>query len=99
MTLRQTHGYVITFKKKGYESRSMKIKSEDSIEGDAGSFGQNLLAFGIGAPIGMIVDGISGADDRLFPGHANVTLKASNGGVVTQTSNVAQAITSVTKAD
>lgn len=78
MTLRQTHDYLVTIKKKGYETHHIKVKSEDSVEGDAGSFGQNLLTFGVAAPIGMVVDGVSGADDRLFPGHANVTLKALN---------------------
>lgn len=76
MTLRQTHDYFVTIKKKGYVTRHIKVRSEDSVEGDAGSFGQNLLALGAAAPIGMIVDGISGADDRLFPGSVNITLKA-----------------------
>ena len=91
MTLRQTHDYVVTIKKKGYETHHIKVESDDSVEGDAGSFGQNLLAFGIGAPIGMIVDGISGANDRLFPGHANVTLKLVNGSKPATASKLAQA--------
>lgn len=75
MTLRQTHDYVVTIKKKGYVTHRIKVESDDSIEGDAGSFGQNFLAFGPAGIIGMAVDGMSGANDRLFPGHANVTLK------------------------
>jgi hypothetical protein len=79
MTLRQTHDYLVTVKKKGYETHHIKVKSEDSVEGDAGSFASNALTLGIFAPIGMGVDAVSGADDRLFPGHANITLKASVG--------------------
>lgn len=98
MTLRQTHDYIVTIKKKGYDTHRIKVESDDSIEGDAGSFGQNLLAFGIGAPIGMIVDGISGANDRLFPGHVNITLKAINGRKPLPVSKVVQA-TKVAEAD
>lgn len=98
MTLRQTHDYVVTIKKKGYTTHHIKVESDDSIEGDAGSFGQNFLVFGPAGLIGMAVDGISGANDRLFPGHANVTLKAVNGGKPALASKVAQA-TSVAKAD
>lgn len=76
MTLRQTHDYLVTIKKPGYETRHIKVHSEDSVEGDAGSFAQNLVTFGAAAPIGMIVDGVSGADDRLFPGSVNIALKA-----------------------
>lgn len=76
MTLRQTRNYKMTFKKKGYKTIHLQVKSDDSVEGDAGSLGQNLLTFGPLAPIGMVVDGASGADDRLFPGSAKITLKA-----------------------
>jgi hypothetical protein len=100
MTLRQTHDYLVTIKKNGYEAHHIKVESDDSIEGDAGSFGQNLsfILLPPVALIGMTVDGISGADDRLFPGHANVTLKAVNGGKPALAGKVAQA-TSVAKTD
>ena len=77
LTLRQTHSYLIKIKKSGYKSFSKEIKSDGSIEGFGGSLAGNLL---VGGPVGLIVDGVSGADDRLFPGHITVKLvpKKSN---------------------
>lgn len=75
LTLRQDHGYQVTVRKSGYVTQHIKVRSETSVEGVSGSLAGNLLAEGIFAPIGMVTDAASGADDRLFPGHLDVKLK------------------------
>ncbi len=74
MNLRQTHDYMVTIKKNGYETQHIKVKSENSVEGDSGSLVGNAIA---GGAIGLFVDAGSGADDRLFPGSLNLKLKPS----------------------
>ncbi len=77
LTLRQTHNYVIKIDKKGYHHLNVPIKSQGSVEGTAGSLAANSWLL-ILAPVGMAVDGATGADDRLFPGHINAVLTPSN---------------------
>lgn len=72
--LRQDHDYIINITKPNYKPYKKIIHSDASIEGMSGSLGSNLLGEGIFAPIGMGVDAVSGADDRLFPGSLNVKL-------------------------
>lgn len=72
--LRQDHDYIISIVKRDYKSYKKIIHSDASVEGTSGSFASNLITLGIFAPIGMGVDAVSGADDRLFPGSLNVKL-------------------------
>jgi hypothetical protein len=93
--LRQTHDYTVTIRKSGYVKRVIAVKSDGSVEGAAGSLGSNLLMFGIGAPVGWVIDAASGGDDRLFPGSVNIKLiKAIDYGKQINTRNTA--VTSAT---
>ena len=83
LTLRQTHSYSIKIEKSGYESFSKIIKSDGSVEGFSGSLAGNLATLGILAPVGMIVDGASGSDDRLFPGHITAKLEPKKSNTLT----------------
>jgi hypothetical protein len=82
LTLRQTHSYSLKIEKSGYQPFSKKIESDGSVEGFSGSLAGNFVTLGILAPVGMIVDGASGSDDRLFPGHVTVKLVPKKGNVL-----------------
>lgn len=72
--LRQDHNYIVDINKHDYKPYSRIIHSYSSVEGISGSLASNVISEGLFAPIGMGIDAVSGADDRLFPGHITLQL-------------------------